>query len=180
MRKIIVSEFLTLDGVMESPDKWVFDFISDEQEMFKFKELEESGALLLGRRTYEGFAEAWPTTTDDTGYANMMNDYPKYVVTSTLKEAEWNNTTTIRDNIIDEISELKQLPGKDILIFGSAELVYTLTENNLVDEYRFMIFPVLAGNGKRIFNNGHPCKYLKHTKTETFHSGVTVLKYQSV
>ncbi|WP_416151918.1 dihydrofolate reductase family protein [Salipaludibacillus sp. HK11] len=177
MRKIIVSEFLTLDGIMESPDKWSFDFSGEEQERFKFKELAESDALLLGRNTYEGFAEAWPSITDESGYADMMNNYPKYVVTSTLKETKWNNTTLIKDNIFDEITKLKQQPGKDILIFGSAELVYALTEQNLIDEYKLMIFPTTFGNGKRIFKEGCPRKALKLVKTDTFNSGVVVLSY---
>lgn len=177
MRKIIVSEFLTLDGVMESPDKWSFEFLSEEQEKFKFRELKESGALLLGKNTYEGFAAAWPSITDESGYADMMNDYPKYVVTSTLKETLWNNTTIIENNVYEEISSLKQQPGKDILIFGSAELVHSLKEQNLIDEYRLMIFPTIYGEGKHIFKEGSSRKSLKHVQTDTFASGVTVLTY---
>ncbi len=166
-----------MDGIMESPDKWSFDYLSEEQERFKFKALAESGALLLGRNTYEQFAKAWPSITCESGYADMMNNYPKYVVTSTLKEAKWNNTTLIKDNIFDEITKLKQQPGKDILIFGSAELVYTLTHQNLIDEYKLMIFPTIVGNGKRIFEEGSSRKSLQHVKTDTFDSGVVVLTY---
>lgn len=178
MRKIIVSEFVTLDGVMEAPDKWSFQFMSDEQEKFKFDELAASGALLLGRVTYEGFAAAWPSMTDEEGYAAMMNSYPKYVVSSTLEKVEWNNSTLLKGNIVEEVHKLKEQPGKDILVFGSGELVYTLTQHDLIDEYRLMVFPVVVGNGKPIFKAGSDKKALKHSKTETFRSGVVVLTYK--
>src|SRR5215203_7072393 len=154
MRRVVVSEFVSLDGVVEDP-KWTFQFGSEEQEQFKFDELSASDALLLGRVTYEGFAAAWPQMTEQTGeYGAMMNGYPKYVVSTTLEQAEWNNSTIIKENVSEEISRLKQQSGKDILVFGSGDLVNTLLEHDLVDEYRLMIFPVVVGSGKRLFGEG--------------------------
>jgi dihydrofolate reductase len=147
MREVVVSEFVSLDGVMEDPS-WTFQFGSEEQEKFKFAELAASDALLLGRVTYEGFAAAWPNMMDqyeaprraELGeYADMMNGYPKYVVSTTLEEPlEWNNSTLIKNNVAEEVLRLKQEPGKDILIFGSGALVSTLIQHDLIDEYRLM------------------------------------------
>ncbi len=178
MRKIIVSEFVSVDGVMEDPG-WTFQFESEEKDQFKFDELAASDALLLGRVTYEGFAAAWPQMEEQTGdYGAWMNSYPKYVVSTTLEQAEWNNSTIIEDNIVEEISHLKQQSGKDILVFGSGDLVNTLLEHDLVDEYRFMIFPVVVGSGKRLFGDGLDTTILNLTETKTLGSGVVVLTYQ--
>jgi len=137
MRRVVVSEFVSLDGVVEDP-KWTFQFGSEEQEEFKFDELAASDALLLGRVTYEGFAAAWPQMEEQTGeYGAWMNGYPKYVVSTTLEEPlEWNNSTLIKGNVAEEIARLKQQTGEDILVFGSGALVNTLLEHDLVDEYR--------------------------------------------
>jgi len=137
MRRVVVSEFVSLDGVVEDP-KWTFQFGSEEQEEFKFDELAASDALLLGRVTYEGFAAAWPQMEEQTGeYGAWMNGYPKYVVSTTLEERlEWNNSTLIKGNVAEEIARLKQQTGEDILVFGSGALVNTLLEHDLVDEYR--------------------------------------------
>lgn len=179
MRKVIVSMFVTLDGVMEAPDKWSFQFMSEEQEKFKFGELAGSDALLLGRVTYEGFAAAWPHMTEQAGeYADMMNNYPKYVISTTLEEAEWNNSQLIKRNLTEEVNKLKQQPGKDILVFGSGDLVHTLMQHDLIDEYRLMVFPVVVGSGKRLFRDGSDRKVLKLVDTKTFSSGVVVLTYQ--
>jgi dihydrofolate reductase len=178
VRKIIVSEFVSVDGVMEDPG-WTFQFESEEKDQFKFDELAASDALLLGRVTYEGFAAAWPQMEEQTGdYGAWMNSYPKYVVSTTLEQAEWNNSTIIEDNIVEEISHLKQQSGKDILVFGSGDLVNTLLEHDLVDEYRFMIFPVVVGSGKRLFGDGLDTTILNLTETKMLGSGVVVLTYQ--
>jgi dihydrofolate reductase len=179
MRKVVVSEFVTLDGVIEDPS-WTFQFSSAEQERFKFDELAAGDALLLGRVTYEGFAAAWPHMTEEAGeFADMMNGYPKYVVSTTLEEPlEWNNSTLIKGNVAEEISSLKQEPGKEILVFGSGDLVSTLMRHDLVDEYRLMVFPVVVGSGKRLFEDGSNTKVLRLVGTETFGSGVVVLSYQ--
>ena len=187
MRRIIVSEFVTLDDVMEDPS-WTFQFASDEQPKFKFDELSAADALLLGRVTYEGFAAAWPGMMDQyegpgrselQTYADMMNGYPKHVVSTSLEETlEWNNATLIRHDVAEEVASLKQQPGKDILVFGSADLVNALMEHDLVDEYRIMVFPVVVGSGKRLFGDGRGQKALELVDTKTFGSGVVVLTYR--
>ncbi len=126
MRKVVASEYVTLDGVMEEPGHWSFQFWSDEAAKFKYDELFASDALLLGRVTYEGFAAAWPTMTGTGDFGERMNSLPKYVVTKTLQELTWNNSTPIKGDIVEEISTLKQQPGQDILLAGSGQLVHTL------------------------------------------------------
>jgi dihydrofolate reductase len=177
MRKVVVSEFVSLDGVMEDP-QWTFQFGSEEQDKFKFNEMKASDALLLGRVTYEGFAAAWPNMIEDTGeYGVWMNDYPKYVVSTTLDKVEWKNSNLIKKNIAEEITNLKQQPGKDILVFGSCDLIQTLIQLDLIDEYRLMVFPIVLGSGKRLFGDGIDKKVLRLAETKTFSSGVVVLTY---
>jgi dihydrofolate reductase len=179
VRKVITSEFVSLDGVMEEPG-WTFQFSSEEQDQFKFDELAASDALLLGRLTYEGFAAAWPQMEEQTGeYGAWMNGYPKYVASTSLEEPlEWNNSNLIQGNVAEEVSRLKQQPGKDILIFGSGDLVNMLMQHDLIDEYRIMVFPVVVGSGKRLFGDGSDTKVLELVETKTFGSGVVVLTYQ--
>jgi dihydrofolate reductase len=187
MRKVVVSEFVTLDGVMEDPS-WTLQFASEEQERFKFDELAASDALLLGRTTYEGFAVAWPNMMEhydgprraELGeYADMMNGYPKHIVSTNLKEPlEWNNSTLIKGNVAEEVSRLKQQPGRDILVFGSGDLVSVLMRHGLVDEYRLMVFPVVVGSGKRLFGDGLETTSLELVETKAFGSGVVVLTYR--
>ncbi len=178
MRKVVVTEFLSLDGVMEAPDQWHFPFFNDEMGKYKLDELYATDALLLGRVTYEGFAEAWPSMTDDAGFADRMNGLPKYVVSTTMDKAEWNNSTLIKENVADEISKLKQQPGQDIVVHGSADLVQSLMQHDLVDEYRLMIHPVVVGHGKRLFHDGIDTKALKLVDTQTFDTGAMVLTFQ--
>jgi dihydrofolate reductase len=185
MRKVIVSEYVTLDGVMEDPGGaegfkyggWSFGFGGADQQQYKFEELFACDALLLGRRTYEGFAAAWPNMPGTGEYGERMNSLPKYVVSTTLSEVTW-NASLIKGPLTEEISKLKQQPGQDILIFGSGELVHTLTQQDLIDEYRLMVFPVVLGSGKRLFREGSGQKVLKLVETRTFSSGVVVLTYQ--
>jgi dihydrofolate reductase len=177
-RNLIVSEFLTLDGVMEAPEEWSFAFFSEEQQEYKHDELFASGALLLGRTTYETFATAWPERTDETGFADRINSLPKYVVSTSLKEAEWNNSTIIDGDVAEEVAALKQEDGKDILVNGSGELVNTLVEHDLVDEYRLMVHPVVQGSGKRLFENANAPTTMNLVDTEAFSSGVVVLTYE--
>ena len=191
MRKVIASEFVALDGVIENPS-WTFRFTGKEQQKFKFDELSASDALLLGRVTYESFAAAWPRMTEQAGelsasdalllgrYADMMNGYPKYVASTTLQEPlEWNNSTLIEGDVAEGVSRLKQQPGKDILVFGSGKLVNTLMRDELIDEYRLMIFPIIVGSGQRLFADGIDEMVLELVDTETFGSGVVVLTYRS-
>jgi len=179
VRKVVVSEFVSLDGVMEDPS-WTFQFPSEDRDQYKFDELAAADALLLGRKTYEGFAAAWPQMEEQTGeYGAWMNGYPKYVVSTTLEESlEWNNSTLIEGNVAEEVSRLKEQDGKDILVFGSAALVNTLVEHDLVDEYRLMVFPVVVGSGKRLFADGIDKKVLMLVETKTFGSGAIVLTYR--
>ncbi len=152
MRRIVVTEFVSLDGVMEEP-RWTFQFErGPDGAKFKLDELFNSEALLLGRVTYQGFAQAWPSMgTDDFG--KRMNSIRKYVVSSTLTDAEatWGETTVIRGDVATEIAELKAEPGGDLLVEGSCQLAHTLTQHGLVDEYRLMLFPIILGAGKRLF-----------------------------
>jgi dihydrofolate reductase len=179
MGKVIVSEFVSLDGVMEAPDQWHFPFFNEEAEKYKLDELFASDALLLGRVTYEGFAAAWPSVTDEQGFADKMNSLPKYVVSTTLEEPlEWNNSRLIKGNIAEEVSRLKQQPGQDITVHGSADLVHTLMQHDLIDEYRLMVHPVVVGNGKRLFRDGSDTTVLRLVETKTFSTGVVVLFYQ--
>jgi dihydrofolate reductase len=159
--RVVVSEFVTLDGVIEDPggsegfDRggWAFQFDrGPEGDKFKLDEVMGSAALLLGRVTYEGFAEAWPSRTGE--FADKFNNMPKFVVSTTLEQADWNNSTVIRDNVAEEVSKLRQQEGGDILVNGSAQLVDTLVEHDLIDEYRLMVFPVVLGAGKRLFRDG--------------------------
>jgi dihydrofolate reductase len=180
LRKVIASEFVSLDGVIENP-VWTFRFTGEEQQRFKYDELSAADALLLGRVTYEGFAAAWPHMTEQAGeYAGMMNGYPKYVVSRTLEEPlGWNNSTLIkRGDVAEEVSRLKELPGKDILVFGSGKLVNTLMEHDLIDEYRLMVFPVVLGGGRRLFGDGVEEAALELVGNDRFESGVVVLTYR--
>jgi dihydrofolate reductase len=185
VRKIIVSEFVPLDGVMEDPS-WEFPFRGEEQEKFKFDEL--AAALFLGRKTYESFAAAWPNMMDhyegprraELGeYADMMNGYPKYVASTTLQEPlGWSNSTIIKGNIPEEVDKLKRQPGKDILVFGTADLMNTLIRHGLVDELRLMVIPVVVGNGKRLFDDGEDGRTLKLVDSKKFGTGVVSLAYR--
>jgi dihydrofolate reductase len=163
MGRIVVSEFVTLDGVMEDPGGaegfehggWAFKFErGDEGDKFKLDEVMEADAMLLGRVTYEGFAAAWPERTDEAGFADKMNGMRKYVVSSTLGEATWNNSVVLGGDLADEVAKLKAEHEGDILVAGSGRLVDGLTERHLVDEYRLMVFPIVLGSGKRLFDGG--------------------------
>ncbi len=185
MRRVVVSEFVTLDGVMEAPDQWSFPFWNDEAATFKSEELFASDALLLGRVTYEGFAAAWPSRSDGgsnaaaevNAFADRMNSIAKYVVSTTLHKAEWDNSTIIGGNVADEVAKLKAMPGRDILVGGSAQLVQTLTRHGLVDVYRLLVYPVVRGSGKRLFADGSAAT-LRLVEAKPFSSGVVALTYQ--
>ena len=178
MSKLTVTEFVTLDGVIEAPggepthphSGWVFDFMSDEQQQYKLRETLEASALLLGRTTYDGFSAAWPER--DGEFADKMNSMPKYVVSSSLTEPTWENTTVIA---LDDVPALKE--QTDLLVAGSGSLVHQLLERGWVDELRMMIFPVLLGSGLRLFPDSERKVPLSLTHTETFPTGVVVHHY---
>ena len=187
MGRIVVTEFVSLDGVMEAPGGgedfkhagWTFEIErGDEGDKFKLDETLSSEALLLGRKTYEGFAAAWPSRTDEVGFADKFNSMPKYVVSSTLENPEWNNTTVLKGDPVEEVSKLRQRPGGDIVVHGSAQLVQTLLEHDLVDELRLMIYPVVLGTGKRLFGETSDKKRLRLTDSKTVGDGITISIYE--
>jgi dihydrofolate reductase len=166
MGNVVVSEFITLDGVLDDPGGaenfehggWAFKFNrGPEGDKFKLDEVMTADALLLGRVTYEGFAAAWPGRTDDVGFADKFNSMPKYVVTSTLRDPEWNNSTVLDGDLVTAVRRLKDELSGDILVNGSIQLVRELLADGLVDELRLMVFPILLGSGRKLFENGdHP------------------------
>ena len=175
MRKVVVTEFMSLDGVVEEP-AWTFPYWNDEIAKFKGEESSASDALLLGRATYQGFAAAWPQS-EDKG-ADYFNSVRKYVVSETLEEPlEWSNSTLIKDNVVEEIASLKQQDGKDITVHGSATLVQTLMQHGLANRYRLLVYPVVLGKGKRLFEEGIPAT-LKLLESQSFSSGVVALVYE--
>ena len=179
MRKLIVAEFLSLDGVMENP-VWSLPYWNDEIAAFKGEETSGSDALLLGCKTYEGFAAAWPgrTNEDDEG-AQYMNSVRKYVVTSTLDNLSWNNSHVIKGDIAAEVARLKAEDGGNLLVNGSAMLVNYLLEHDLVDIYRLLVYPVVLGKGLRLFAEGSQVK-LELVESKTFASGAVALIYQPI
>jgi dihydrofolate reductase len=174
MRKVVVTEFLSLDGIMEEP-AWTMPYWNDEIAKFKADEMLASDALLLGRVTYQGFAAAWPESKDEG--ADRMNNLPKHVVSTTLDKVEWSNSKLIKANIVEAITKLKQQAGQDILVYGSAMLVQTLIQHDLVDRYRLLVYPVVLGKGKRLFKEG-TIATLKLMETQSFSSGVAALIYE--
>jgi dihydrofolate reductase len=184
MGRIVVTEFSSLDGVMEAPGGedfkykgWSFQFDRGEDgNKFKLDETLEADALLLGRRTYEGFAAAWPSREGE--FADKFNTMPKYVVSSTLKDPEWNNSTVLDGDVIEEATKLKRELDGVIQVPGSNRLVHTLIENDLVDELHLMIFPVVLGTGKRVFGETSDMKRLRLTNSKTVGEGVVILVYE--
>jgi dihydrofolate reductase len=187
MGKIVVTEFVSLDGVIEAPGGgedykhagWTFEIDRGEEgDKFKLDELIEAEAQLLGRVTYEGFAAAWPTMEDGAGFAEKMNGMPKYVVSSTLREASWENSTILRGELADEVAKLHREIDGVILVAGSAQLVQGLLEHDLVDELRLMVFPVLLGEGKRLFGGVTAKKPLNLVDSKTIGAGIALLTYE--
>jgi dihydrofolate reductase len=185
MGRIVVTEFVSLDGVMQAPGGgeefrhagWTFKISrGDEGNKFKLDETLSSAALLLGRVTYQGFAAAWPSMKNE--FADKFNSMPKYVVSSTLEKATWNNSTVLRGNVVEEVSKLKQKLNGDIVVHGSARLVQTLVEHDLVDELRLMVFPIILGTGKRLFGDTSDKKPLRLTTSKTVGDGVAILIYE--
>ena len=190
MGKIVVTEYVSLDGVIEAPgggedykhQGWTFEIERGEEgDKFKLDETLEAEVQLLGRVTYEGFAAAWPTMADVPGleeFAEKFNSMPKYVFSSTLEKAEWNNSTILSGDFAEEIGKLKQQVDGVILVSGSAQLVQGLVEHDLVDEIRLMVFPVLLGSGKRLFAEHPDKKPLRLVDSKTVGAGIAVLTYE--
>jgi dihydrofolate reductase len=185
MGRIVVTEFISLDGVVEDPGGsedfkyggWSFEISrGDEGDQFKLDETMASDAMLLGRVTYEGFADAWPSRKGE--FADKFNSMPKYVVSSTLEQPEWTNTTVLDGDLGEAAADLKQRHEGDVLVAGSTQLVQALLEQNLVDELRLMVFPVVLGAGKRLFGDTSAKKTLRLVESKTVGEGVEILVYQ--
>ena len=188
MGRIVITEFVSVDGVMEDPGgseggkfgPWTFQFDRGaEGNQFKIDELAASDAMLLGRVTYEGFAKAWPGRTGDD-FSTKMNSMRKYVVSSTLTDAgaTWNNTKVLRGDFATEVAKLRAEPGGDVLVHGSARLVQGLIEHDLVDELRLMVFPIILSSGKRLFSESGRTAKLELTSSKTLASGILLLTYR--
>jgi len=183
--RIVVTEFVSLDGVMEAPGGdeefrhagWTFQINRGEEgNKFKMDEALDADALLLGRVTYEGFAKAWPSR--DGEFADKFNGMPKYVVSSTLENPEWNNSTVLEGDPVEAVARLRDAHEGDIVVHGSAQLVQTLVEHDLVDELRLMVFPVVLGAGKRLFGETSDKKSLTLADSKTVGDGVAILIYR--
>jgi dihydrofolate reductase len=175
--RLVATEYVSLDGVFEEPGHWSGPWFNNEAGQFKWDELQATDALLLGRKTYEGFAAAWPTMEGTGDFGVKMNTMPKYVVSSTLGEAEWAGSKLIKGNVEDEVRKLKNQPGKDLLLSGSAQLFNAMMAADLIDLYRLMLHPVVLGKGKRLFTGEANKKALELTETKTFSTGIIVLEY---
>jgi dihydrofolate reductase len=188
MRKIVVTEFVSVDGVMEDPGGaegfkhggWTFNFSDPEGMKFKLDETLAHGSLLLGRVTYDGFATAWPGRTDEVGFADKMNSMQKYVVSTTLTDPSWGPVTVIADDVVNRIAALKEEDGDDILVAGSRTLVQTLLAHELADEYRLMVFPTVLGSGKRLFGESEDATALSLVSSQALDSGTVILTYEPV
>lgn len=176
-RRLAATLFMSLDGVVESPEKWSFAYWNDEIATFKQEETFDSDALLLGRVTYEGFAAAWPSRKDPEGFADRFNSMPKHVASHTLKKLEWNNSHLIKGDVAAAVSTLKQQPGQDIVIHGSPGLIRSLMPHDLIDEYRLLVYPITLGGGKRLFDETSQVK-LNLAESKAFGTGVVKLVYR--
>jgi dihydrofolate reductase len=180
MGKIVSNFFISLDGVVESPDQWHFPYFDDEMGETIGSAMAEADAMLMGRVLYEEWAAYWPKQDpEENPVAGTMNGRQKYVVSTTLEEPlEWNNSTLIKGNVAEEIEKLKNQPGKDIVISGSATLVRSLLQDGLLDEFKLFVHPIVVGSGKRLFDGEAETKPLELVDSKTFSTGVVVLSYQ--
>jgi dihydrofolate reductase len=186
MRKIVVWEFMTLDGIVEAPEQWVNDYHSPDVADFVKAQNLEPDALLLGRVTYEAFISFWPhQTNNEFGFADKLNQMPKFIVSSTLAKTEWNNSHLIKAagkaHLVNAITAMKQEPGGSIGLTGSPTLVQFLSEHDLIDEYRLLLHPIVRSSGQRLFKDGsvgNGMKTFKLVDCQPFSSGVVALSYQ--
>lgn len=178
MRKILAWLYVSVDGVVEAPEKWAHPYLDDELGQAAQAGMEAADAMLLGRRTYEEFAAYWPhKTAEDDPFADYLNNTPKYVVSNTLESLEWRNSTLVSGDLVKEITELKEQPGKNIGIVGSATLVLSLLCEGLLDQLDLLLFPLVVGTGKRLFEEGTERLPLKLASSRTFGNGVVGLTY---
>lgn len=192
MRKVVVGTFASLDGVMQAPGSpeedteggfkhggWQLPYFDEDAGRLMNESFAATDALLLGRVTYQIFAAFWPSAPSDDPFAQIMNSMPKFVVSTTLERAEWNNSTLIKRNVPEEVAKLKQQPGSGALtVVGSGKLAQTLMQHNLIDEYAIWVHPLVLGSGKRLFREGSPKTALKLVDTKTTSTGVVILTYQ--
>lgn len=178
MSKVVLVTYVSLDGVVENPS-WTAPYWNDELAAYQRDQLFASDALLLGRVTYEEFAAAWPSMTEEGDFGQRMNSLPKYVATNTLQALEW-NATAIEGDVVEMLAKNKEQPGGDLLIYGSADLVGTLMAHDLIDEYRLIVFPTVVGKGRRLFPEGANAPTLQLADTVTFSTGAVSLVYQPV
>jgi len=187
MRRLILLEFVTLDGVIEGPgfdehrdgrNGWALRLANDEIQRHNYDLFEACDTLLLGRVTYQIWAAFWPTVRDDVGFADRLNTMPKYVVSNTLTRADWSNTTILRGDLREIVTDLKAQPGGDILVNGSADLAASLLELGLIDEFRLLVFPIVLGSGKRLFRENVDTTHVRLVNTRVFGSGVVLLTYE--
>lgn len=178
MRQVVAGLFISLDGVTESPDKWQFEHFDDEMMAGMAAHVAGTDAVLLGRVTYQEWASYWPTSNDEP-FANFINNTPKYVISTTLEEPlEWQDSTLVRGNVEQTITELKQQPGKNIAVEGSPTLAESLLQDDLLDELTLMVHPVVAGSGKRLFRDGRALKRMELVDSKTTSTGVAILTYR--
>jgi dihydrofolate reductase len=180
MRQLVVKEWMTLDGVFdaETMEQWWHPFDSAQRQQYILEQYERGDAYLLGRTTYELLWPFWSTQTDDEGPGRILNRMHKYVVSTTLETAPWKESTIIRGNVVEAITKLKQQPGKDIIIDGSATLVHSLMGTDLIDEYRFLVVPYIMGRGRRFFPDGTPPTKLRLVSSKMVSGGTLALIYQ--
>lgn len=177
MRKITAGFFLSLDGVMEAPETWHFPYFNDEMGAVVGGQMAAADTMLLGRRTYDEFAAHWSTQGSDVPFADQINGTPKYVVSTTLTSADWKNSTLISENVADEVRRLKEQPGKDISVTGSATLVRFLLEEGLLDELSLLLHPIVVGRGRRLFAEEFPERKLALQSATPLSTGVVHLTY---
>jgi dihydrofolate reductase len=176
--RLVATEYLSLDGVFEEPGRWSGPFFNDEAGQFKWSELQASDALLLGRKTYEGFSAAWPTMKGTGEFGEKMNSMTKYVVSSTLDKVEWPGSKLVKGDVAAEVRKLKKEPGHDLLLSGSAQLFNALMRENLIDLYRFMLHPVVLGKGRRLFAEGNDRRVLDLSETKRVGAGIVIAEYR--
>jgi dihydrofolate reductase len=191
LRRVVVVEYVSVDGVVQAPGHsgedseggfdhggWTGPFMDDHRRYIS-EEFQTAGAFLLGRVTYQNFAEYWPTVTDEEDeIARALNSLPKYVASTTLNDAGWDGTTVIKSDVAKEVAKLKEQPGRDILVVGSSGLAQTLMQQDLIDEYRLWLHPVVLGSGKQLFRAGAPATTLRLVDSKTTSSGLVILTYE--
>ena len=175
--RLVATEYVSLDGVFEEPGRWSSPWFDEDAIQFKAAELEAADAQLLGRKTYEGFARAWPTMEGTGEFGVKMNTMPKYVVSSTLRNPTWTNTTVLSGDVASAVGELKKKPGRDLLLAGSGQLFNALVRENVIDVYRLMVHPVVLGKGPRLFSGEGARRELTPVDVKRFGKGIVVLEY---